>query len=146
MAGRTRKTVGSGRVERVVKQGPRASVVRGNKGQGGSAANRKGKAAKDEGLGDQKAIGIDILAPERREAVKAGKNRQKPAAEAAPASAVLLGLQDLQGDIAILEDMRIDEFGAAEDLWEAFRNRWDQEAVFWRSLRKIIAKVEAKNV
>src|SRR5215203_3820124 len=116
MAGRTRKTVGPGRVERVVKQGPRASVVRGGKGQAGSAANRKGKAAKNEVPWDQEAVGVDILKAERGKAAKARKNRQKPTAQAAASSAVLL--EDLQGDITILKDIRVDEFEAAEDLWE----------------------------
>src|SRR5215217_5033379 len=102
MARRTRKTVGSGRIERTVKQGPRASVVCGGKGQAGSAANRKGKAAKDEVPWNQEAVGVDILKAERGKAAKARKNRQKPAAQTASPGSVLLG------DIKVLQDIRIE--------------------------------------
>ena len=146
MARRTRKTVGPGRVERTVKQGPRASVVRGGKGQAGSAANRKGKAAKDEVPWNQEAVGVDILKAERGKAVKARTNRQKPVAQTASSSAVFLeGLQDLRGDLEILQDARLDEFEAAEELWGAFREKWDQEKRFLTTLRDILTKVEARN-
>src|SRR5215203_4703168 len=128
MAGRTRKTVGPGRVERVVKQGPRASVVRGGKGQAGSAANRKGKAAKNEVPWDQEAVGVDILKAERGEAAEARKNRQKPAAEAASPSAVLTDIVDT---IERLDVAAYREVAAAEDMLSAFRQRWGLETLFW---------------
>jgi len=115
--------------------------MRGNKGQAGSATNRKGKAAKDEGLGDQKAIGIDILAPERREAAKARKNRQKPAAEAASQQAVCLSA--LFPFVDARQDAADSEYEAVADAFEAFTARWRAETAFWGELRSIIKDVEA---
>ena len=140
MAGRTRKTVGSGRVERVVKQGPRASVVRGGKGQAGSTANRKGKAAKNEVPWDQEAVGVDILKAERGKAAKTRKNRQKPAAEAATAHSLQLGrLEDL---ILSVQEGKEDEVDKACDLLDAFVDRWRRENELWTHLRVIIEGVK----